>query len=222
MWYDVVDKIFVINTNNNIGYCRYEYFIKQFYLNPIPYVRYDAIENENGELGLLKTMKQLFNECYENNYSQVLVFEDDATIIVNEFNDIMQDAIKQLPTDFLCLYLGCNLLVPPVKLSKNILQIRAAYSSHSILYSKKGIDLILSLWKENQPYDNFLMTEIQPYGNCFCTYPILCSQRIGESSIFKYDPKKQIGIEKYYNVATNEIDWGLLMKEQFNLMTKNL
>lgn len=218
MWSEI-NKTYLINTNDTIGKCRLPIAAKELNSHGISFDKYPAIINENGELGLIQTMKKLFEENINCN---ILVFEDDIEILHNRIYDFIEMIIEQVPDDFDLLYLGCNLLVPPVKVSKNILKIRAAYSSHSVLYSKKGIDLILSLWKENQPYDNFLMTEIQPYGNCFCTYPILCSQRIGESSIFKYDPKKQIGIEKYYNVSTKEIDWGLLMKEQFNLMTKNL
>lgn len=218
MWSEI-NKTYLINANDTIGKCRLPMAVKELNSHGIAFEKYQAIINEDGALGLCQTMKKLFEESRGRN---ILVFEDDIEILEEDIYDFVEMVMEQVPEGFDLLYLGCNLLIPPVKLSKNILQVRAAYSSHAVLYSSKGIDLILRLWKEDKPYDEFLLKEIQPYGNCFCFYPMICSQKIGESSIFKYEPAKQLGIEKYYNVATKEIDWGLLMKEQFCLMTKNL
>lgn len=222
MWIDSIDKIFLINTEDEIGWNRLPIAFAELDKHNIPAIRYKAIKNEkNGAVGLSQTMRILFEE---NKGNHILVFEDDILILnqnVNDFDEYMEAAMWELPPDYHCLYLGCNLLLPPARVSDTLLKVRAAYSSHAVIYSKKCIDLMLTLWEE-KPFDMFLMQKIQPYGKSFCTFPMLISQRKGVSNIFEYNPQEQVGLEKYYDVKTQEIDWGLFMERQFELMTKNL
>lgn len=213
-------KTFLINTSDEIGQQRLPVAMAELEKYGIKAKRYEAIYNKKcGWLGLIQTMRILFEE---NRNEDILIFEDDIVILREDFNEIFGKVLEQLPNDFDCLYLGCNLLVTPTKVSDNILKVSSAYSSHAVLYSKKCIDLMLSLWDEKKPYDGFLLHKIQPYGKCFCTFPMLVSQRKGVSNIFEYEPLKQVGIESIYDVKTKEIDWGLFMKNQFELLTKNL
>ena len=221
MWNDNI-KTFLINTSDEIGRNRLPIALAELDKHNIPAVRYEAIKNNDGAYGLSRTMLKLFKE---NIGSQIIVFEDDIVILkdgFNDFNDYMEVIMAQLPKDFLCLYLGCNLLTTPVRVASNLLKTMAAYSSHAVIYSKNCIDLMLKLWEDDKPFDMFLMQKIQPYGKSFCTNPMLVSQRKGVSNIFNYDPKVNIGIERYYDAPTNEIDWGLFMKDQFELLTKNI
>jgi len=221
MWKDSIEKIFVVNTPDEIGTKRLIALSEEPNTKLVtPFLLYKAIIDKNdGANGLLLTMHRIFEE---NKGSNTLILEDDFVILRDDFNEIMEAVMNQLDNEFDLLYLGCNLLMPPVKVSENIFKVSAAYSSHSVIYSKKGIDLILKLWKYDKPFDMFLMQEIQPYGKCYCTYPMLISQSKGVSNIFNYDPKVNIGIEKYYDAPTNEIDWGLFMKDQFEFLTKNI
>ncbi len=211
MWTDSIEKIFVINTDDEIGRRRWFYVTLEVNFHNLSVERYEAVKQDDGAKGLLKTMHKLFNEAQGN----VLVFEDDFKLLGLDAEFTMNKAMAQLPKDFDLLYLGCNLLMPPVVVSENILQVQAAYSSHAILYSKKGIDLILSLWSEEKPYDMFLMQKIQPYGKCYCVSPMLASQRKGVSSIYVNENKP--GMERYYDSETKEIDWGLMMEEKFKM-----
>lgn len=220
MWTDTIDKILVINTSDEIGIERHSWVTLQMCLHKIYMEKYEAIINTDGAKGLSRTMYKLMEYVKVAQLSNVLVFEDDFIFILG-IDEVMNKVMAQLPPDFDLLYLGCNLLVPPVRHSENLFKIKSAYSSHAILYSAKAIDLILSHWDEDKPYDNFLMTKIQPYGNCFVTNPMLCSQRKGVSSIFEYKPT-MLGMERYYDFETKEIDWGKMMEERFEEFTANL
>lgn len=221
MWTDNIDSIFLVNTSDIIGNQRLELSQKELSIKKIPpFIRYEAIiDTKNGANGLLMTMRKLFEENVGKN---IMVFEDDILFLREDFNEIMELALGQLDKEYLCLYLGCNLLTAPVKVSDNLLKVMGAYSSHSVIYSKTCIDLMLTLWQYDKSFDMFLMQKVQPYGKSFCINPMLVSQRKGVSSIFEYVPEKQIGIDTYYNKETKEIDWGLMMTERFEMFTKNL
>jgi GR25 family glycosyltransferase involved in LPS biosynthesis len=213
---------FVINTNDEIGNKRLPLIQAELRKYNIDFKLVNAIKNKNGAKGLLLTMKKLFDSCIENNEQNILVFEDDAVFINENVNEIMNAAMQQLPKDFLYLALGYNLLLPPTRESENLIRIQSSYSTHASVYIRKVIELILKKWNEEKPYDIFLLHNIQIYGSCYGVFPIVCSQRTGISNIFEYNPEKQIGIEKYYNVGTKEINWGLMMKERYEELTKNI
>ena len=145
----------------------------------IPFERYEATRNENGVIGLLQTMKRLFCECVENGYSRVLVFEDDVFFFDESVNDTMSKAMQQVPPDFLYLFLGCNFIVQPTRVTENILKVNGAYSTHAVLYTLECIRMILPLLDQVLAYDIVLMQNIQGMGRTYCAYPMLASQRIG-------------------------------------------
>lgn len=180
-------KIFVISLDNQVGWERISILQNHFAGHGIPYTLFKATEHDRGAWGLLWTMKRLFIKCVAENIDNVLVFEDDATIVA-PFWPFIDYVWPQLPKNYHCLCLGTNLLSRPEKLSENILRIRSAYATHAIVYSLEAMRLILIALENNPttlPYDIVLMKEIQPLQKTYCTFPQLVLQRIGYSSIEK-------------------------------------
>lgn len=216
-----IDEVFILNIPERKD--RLRQMQQQLAPLNIGYRIIPAIKNENGAKGLMQTLKYLFDVITETKLNNTLVFEDDA-LLCDDFVNVLNEYMKVLPDDFDMFHLGVNLLLPPEKVNDKILRITGAYAAHAVVYSKRGIEKILSFLDEesNLAYDQQLYNNIQKEGHCYCSNPILVKQRPSVSDIFKYNPEVHRGIEKYYNVKENTIDWQVLMDERFLMMTKNL
>lgn len=184
------DKIFVVSLDNEVGHERMSILSNHFAGHQIPYEVFKATEIQKAGLrGLLWTMKRLFIKCVNENWNNVLVFEDDATIVA-PFWPFIDEVWPQLPKDYHALWLGINLLAKPERVSDNILKVRSAYATHAIVYSREAMIEILKFLDSNNnntvlPYDIVLMKELQTLFKCYCTYPMLVMQRPCYSSIEK-------------------------------------
>lgn len=183
---------------------RQDVVAQEFYKYGIKYTWWKAIKNENGRLGLIETMKELFAKALNSYYDHILVFEDDAKFIVNP-HTYLHKCLEQLPSDFHLFYLGCNIAKEPVRVSTNILQTKDAYSSHAILYSREGIKLIMQQIEQATVYDMFLVKKIQSQGKCFCSYPLICSQQNSYSDIEKKVVDYTKFLEKRYFEKTRNV-----------------
>jgi len=61
-----------------------------------------------GELGLLLTYKNIFNDAINKGYNNILIFEDDV-ILHNDFNNLFSEKIQSIPDDWAILRLGNTL-----------------------------------------------------------------------------------------------------------------
>lgn len=166
-----------------------------------------ATEMENGVVGLLRSMHGLFTHCIEKGLDNVLVLEDD-NFFLQDFDSMMDEIWPQVPKDYHCLFLSCNLLSRPERVSENILRIRSSYSTNAIVYSLEAMKLIVPLIEKypTTAYDIILMRELQQqYGKSYCTYPMLSEQRPGYSSIEK-----------------KEIDWASYQRQSYQMYTHNI
>lgn len=200
------DKIFVVSLPNEIGRKRMEVMAPHLKGHGIDYEIWEGREAENGVIGLLSAMHYLFHFAIRFKWNNVLVLEDDNNWLV-PFWPTMDEIWPQVPKDYHCLFLSCNLLSRPARVSKNLLQIGSSYSTNAIVYSLDAIKLISPLIEENYTtaYDILLMKHIQPLGKSYCTYPMLSSQRPGYSSIEK-----------------KEIDWSIYQNQSFAMFTHNI
>lgn len=194
---------YIINLPNRPD--RLQTISQQLQFLGIPFNVWSAIKHENGRLGLTLTMEQLFAHCLKNNYDNVFVFEDDAKILTNEYIEIIDKCIHQLPENYDLLYAGCNLHGKCKRYSENLLIASGMYSSHSILYSRQAIEKILPLLHTYNTYDKLLVEEIQPYESSFCSYPLLVTQESGYSDIAGKEVNYDRYIEKRYNEKTKGI-----------------
>lgn len=199
---DILENVFVLNLDSRPD--RLEAADCQLKEAGIPYTRFPAISHENGIKGLLLTMEALFEKCIAEGLDKVCVLEDDFKFLLPPV-PFLNEVMPQLPENYHCFHLGLNLLEQPVKVSTNILRVRTSYATHAIVYSQEAMRLILPLLKreETQPYDILLMHHIQPMGKCYCTYPMLCTQRPDHS-----------------NIENKYMDWATLMNTTYTMHTK--
>jgi GR25 family glycosyltransferase involved in LPS biosynthesis len=200
------DKIFVVSLPNEVGRKRKEVLFFQMQVEGIDFTVWTATEHENGVVGLLCSMHGLMTYCIMHNFSNVVILEDD-----NEFKypfwPMMDEIWPQVPKDYHCLFLSCNLLSRPERVSQNILRIRSSYSTNAIVYSLEAMKLIVPLIEKNPTtaYDIILMKFLQPENRCYATIPMLSNQRAGYSSIEK-----------------KEIDWSEYQSQSFRMYTHGI
>jgi len=200
---DFFDKVFVISIDKDeLAIC--DCLLKE---QGIEYEAFEGIVDTNGIKGLILSMRKLFQHCLEQGYENVMVLEDDAEWLVPNVKSFLSETLPQLPKDYHCFFLGLNLLSQPKRISQNILQVNTSYATHSVCYSRSGMELILPflMREEIVPYDILLMKEVQPQMRCYATMPMLCTQRT-----------------RFSRIENKVTDWRTLMAMTFNMHTKNL
>src|SRR5882762_11111608 len=162
------DKIFVVSLPNEVGRKRMEVLAPHLqYEQGINYDLWEATEDENGVVGLLKSMHRLFTFCIEKGFETVLVLEDDSVFKVS-FWDFIREVRPQVPNNYHCLFLACTLMSRPTRISQNILRIEASYCTNAIIYTLEAMKDILPLIEKypTTAYDVTLMKHLQPEGKC--------------------------------------------------------
>lgn len=182
-WISKIDRIVCLNLLKRTD--RLLDFTEQMEKYQIPFERVAAIEDiENGARGLRDSVVRLLNEEIAKNTRHLLVFEDDA-IFVEEpplLHEYMNKVMEQIPENYHMVFLGCQLSTRPTRHSPNLLRVIKAFSTHSVLYSLQGMKEVLAT-NLSYPIDNHLVDHLQPQGHCYCTYPLLASQKPGISDI---------------------------------------
>jgi hypothetical protein len=144
-----------------------------------------SVEDSQGAKGLRDTMVALFERAVDKGLQHILVFEDDAKIVLEKywFHDTMEKATAQLPENYHIFYLGGQ----PTggyshQSAPNLMPAIKYYATHAWGISLQGMKEILSRGM-NFPIDNWIVDEIQPLGHCYAVHPILATQRPGFSDI---------------------------------------
>lgn len=200
-----IDHAYVINLDKRQD--RLANISAELYGYDIDFERWPATEHENGIIGLLESMKGLLRDAISKRYLNVMVLEDDAHFLASP-KPFLESVFPQLPGDYHLFYLGLNLISRPTRLSENILKVNSAYSTHSIVYSRAGMELTLAELEKGEtiPFDILLMHRLQTLQKCYCTYPMLCTQTLSYSDIEK----------------SHDRDWGKLMRVTYAMHTKNI
>lgn len=182
-WTDFFTKIFVINLPERTD--RLLDIAEQLYKWNIPYELVNAVKHENGAEGLRITVESIFREAVKQEWESILIFEDDAIFVDSggNPNEVMEKVVEQLPKTWDILYLGAQCTTGfKMRVSPNLLLVENAYATHAWALSLHGIKEVLMSVLE-APIDNSVVNKIQPQGNTYITYPLLCSQRAGVSDI---------------------------------------
>lgn len=183
-WTNFFQKVYLVNLSHRVDRLLASTELLEQY--QIPYTRVSAIhDKEQGARGLRDTMLLIFKEAQENNYDNILVLEDDISFVLEKplVDDVMNSAVEQLPPNYYLLYLGGQ---PTAGFkgfySNNLLPANQFFATHAVAYSKRGIKEIMSR-EMGYPIDNWMVTNIQTQGYCYCTNPMLASQRPDVSDI---------------------------------------
>ena len=187
MWPDFFDKIYLISLDHTKSSdFRLPLAMIELERHDIQYEIYKAEYNQDGALGCFLTYQHIFDSCLKSGYKNILVFEDDIKIVRDDFPYRITAAINNLPPDYHTLHLGPN---THKKLnwhqSPFTLQMNQCRSTHAQAYSKDAMKQISSYPWTGTPIDEMIEDNLQPQGKCFCTYPLLATQRNGHSDIDK-------------------------------------
>ena len=208
MFLDFFSKVYVINLRRRID--RREFMQCQLDRCGIPFEFFEASEHQDGSIGLLMTMKRLFRHALSQHQTNIAVFEDDCTFLVQDPVSFLKEVLPQLPKDYSLFYLGLNLIDRPIRMSENILKVVDCFSTHSVCYSANIMREILEELEripdgQRKPYDILLRESFVGRGQSYCTFPMLATQNESHSDIENNNPK-----------------WGHLMAMSFALHTKNM
>lgn len=175
----------------------------------IDFIIVDAIKKNNGAEGLIDTMRKVYEMCLRSDQGQFLILEDDCTFIVDKPFELIEKCMLQLPPNFDLMYCGCNLFQTEVELyTPNLIQVLGAWSTHSIVYSRKGIEKCLKAIEErdnNLPLDTLIVEKVQCDGHSFCTMPMIVTQSDG-----------------YSDIAQKNVSYSEFLTDRFLDRTKNI
>lgn len=115
------------------------------------------------------------------------VMEDDIHFLTYP-HEALNHAMDELPIDFDILYLGISPLRKYERYTEHLFRVNGGHTTHCMVYNnRKGgvVDFILQHRDTVMKWDVFLSSIIHPVFKCFCTYPIVCTQRQTQSDTCK-------------------------------------
>ena len=164
-----------------------------------------------GAVGCKMSHYYIVEESKKRNYSRILILEDDAEFIEDFGKKIVKvldgftKVSKQYP-DWALFYIGANFdNKTPQKVvvdcdktenETNIFWSKDCLTTHAYAIHSNIFNLISeNLLTTSVEIDRFYKIIVQPYYNCFCTYPSLIIQKAGYSDIVcKEMSYKNIGV----------------------------
>ena len=184
-WTEYVDAIYVINLSKRVD--RLLQISEELCKWDIPYELVNGIEKENGAEGLRDTVVQILEKSVRLKHKNIVIFEDDCVFVDSggNPNQVMNEVIKQLPKVWDIIYLGGQCTAGfKYRHSPNLIQVDKCFATHAWMISEQGMKNILAS-DLGYPIDNYIVDKIQVMQNCYITYPLLASQRAGDSDIGK-------------------------------------
>lgn len=148
--------------------------------------RISAIENEIGLIGCSLSHIKCLEEAKKNNWSHVLIMEDDIYFVNKERCKNLIE--KYIDYDYDVLFLGAWIRDNKYsKIDDNLIKIKNAYTSHSYIVKSHYYDKLIQNLREgielkkNNPNDEQYNIDnywgkLQNSDNWFCLRPIMCSQ----------------------------------------------
>ena len=187
-----IDKIYVINLKKNTD--RLEKFMENAKKANVNVERFDAVYGKElpkdhpdivkyfitdhklnpGQIGCALSHVKIWEDAINNNYNNIIVFEDDA-IITEDFWDKFNAAVNELPEDWDYFSLNCSWC-------NNIKDYTLIHKSNfnvctmSYNINLKSINKIVNLIKKkkiNVPIDNYLNGNYYKKNNLYIIKPTL-------------------------------------------------
>lgn len=137
-----------------------------------------------------------------------LLLEDDVLFQALEH---LQEALSELPEDWDVLYLGANITEgvtgirerPPVRHSKHLWRVGAAWTSHCIAYTRNAAQKVISAYDGISMYDAWLSDTILPISKAFIISPMVAFQRPGFSDLWGGVDTDYLGVFELGNNILN-------------------
>lgn len=184
-WTHYFDEIYLLNMPHQVQ--RLHNSISELHKYDIYFKVVEAIFDKDGENGIRRTLKAVFQNALSNGHQRILVFEDDVQFVVDP-NTIMPYVVVQLMEvmpAWEMLYMGVNTHQPFKEFkSDHLLPVQEGYGLHAVCYSADAMRKILK-WidTDKRAIDVVIAHYLQTENNCYCTFPLLATQRNDFSNI---------------------------------------
>jgi GR25 family glycosyltransferase involved in LPS biosynthesis len=198
--FDYFDKIYCINLDSRPD--RWQEAKGEFEaLSISSYERVSGVVASSGALGCAKAICNVAEKALSEGREAVLICEDDLYFPKGKehTHSKLQAALAQLPADWDALYLGATLIdrfhARPVEAySSDLLKLNSAFATHTIAYSRKGLQTLMQevsaipghvngIITRYEAIDVYLAKEYLHKNNCFITNELLSFQRPSYSDI---------------------------------------
>ena len=108
-------------------------------------------DNDNGvawcHIGINRTLVAIIDDAIKNNYKSIVVFQDDV-ILSDDFNQVIEENIKNVPDDWDFISLGCFNYFPPQKIIGRVHKTKAVVMDHAICINSKVFEDYKELLKK--------------------------------------------------------------------------
>jgi glycosyl transferase family 25 len=184
------DAIYLINLDRRPE--RLDKALKQLEAHGIDNVlRFPAIDGNTlekhptlnaGQLGCTVSHLLILHHAKDNNFKRILIFEDDI-VLGDDFNQVLNQAIDELPEDWCMFYMGGNHFKGVENYSDALVKLKGTLTTHAIAINQtffdKAIETISPLM---HVIDVYYMVMHEQYA-CFCTSPKIVFQAEGYSDL---------------------------------------
>lgn len=175
----------VFNEFNKFGiYAEFIYGIDGKNLFKSNIISSDNTPVSQGDMGCTLSHLKIARLAKQRGIEQYFVFEDDVELADN-FNEVFDNYIKQVPEDWDMIYLGGNHMGGTHYVMPNVAKIFRTYTTHAYAIRGRAIDAIIEeLGKENEKVD-IAISNIHEKYNCYVIRPHLAFQRASHSDILE-------------------------------------
>jgi glycosyl transferase family 25 len=171
----------------------------------------------SGALGYCLSYQNALIDAIKNNYSRVLIMDDDA-VLTDNFLEVLEKAYASLPNNWHMLYLAANhnkqsMPTEKEKISEHLYRLKGSVGSHAIIINRPAFETILNY--ASSPYGplDIYFSVYQQICPCFITNPGLATQMAGRSDIIneEVDYSKDWGVDYVNHIAylKNDVSGGI-------------
>jgi glycosyl transferase family 25 len=172
---------------------RWKESVREFEKHSMAVIRFRAIdgnihgvEKENGasdgDIGCTLSHLELVRELKANSIPYALVLEDDITFI-DDFNNLFQQYLEEVPEDWDMIYLGGNHVGELTQVSEHVFKTTKTYTTHAYLIKNTVYDEVIRLHGQGKKQVDVYYAEIHEKYNCYVIRPHLAWQRESYSDI---------------------------------------
>jgi GR25 family glycosyltransferase involved in LPS biosynthesis len=197
------DKIYCINLDDRKDrWSQFQTEVESIGIRDVE--RFSAIKKTPGYLGCRDSHISIIKKAKENNYKNILIFEDDVLFKTKDTKLINQSLEQLKDIEWNLFYLGVT-VTPTTKLFKqsdNLVRTTFAYTTHAYAINHTVFDKIITEAPRFNIIDVYYSNNITSMGKSFIINPMVCLQKPGYSDI----ENKEINYDwmvNHYNQALN-------------------
>ena len=193
---DFFDKTVCINLDRRFD--RWSECVAEFDKNKLVGIeRFKAVDGKSlselpkgylttSRLALVLTNMLILDKAIEEDYSSILILEDDVEFTNQVTN--MKSFFDLLPEDWDMLYFGGNHNThvgyePPTIINDKVCKLHNTFSTHCVAINKKAFKEILERLKKCDNALDVIYAELQKKLNVYSFYPMIATQRVSFSDI---------------------------------------